>query len=52
MKSKAHHTGTRLGYLLTEEQTERVLLIMDYMDMHPYSFMDHCIDVLWEGMNS
>lgn len=52
MKSKAHFTGTRLGYLLTEEQTERVLLMVDYMDMPPHNFFDHCIDVMWEGMHA
>lgn len=42
----------RMGYLLTEDQTEKVLIMSDYMDMIPHDFMEHCIDVLWNRMNT
>lgn len=49
--TKVHFDGNRLGYLLSEEETEKVVAIMDYMDKPPHEFVSHCIEVLWNRMD-
>jgi len=49
--TKTRFNGSRLGYLLTEEETEKVSIIMDYMDMTPHEFLSHCIDTLWRRLH-
>jgi len=44
---KASIKNNRLGFLLTEEETERVVEIMDYQGLPPEMFAQHCIEVLW-----
>lgn len=42
----------RLGYLLNEEDTDKVLHLAQHLEINPNAFMDHCITVLWEAYTS
>jgi len=41
----------RLGYVLTEEETEKVAAITDHLEIDPDQFFTHCIDVMWSKLN-
>lgn len=48
--SKTHYNGARLGFLLTEEETEKVAEVMDHLGLQPNDFLDHCINVMWGAL--
>jgi hypothetical protein len=51
MITKTCQNDTRLGYLLTEDDTQKVIAIMNHLGLPPHYFVDHCIKVLWEALN-
>lgn len=49
MTTKAAASEVRIGYLLDEEATKKVVEISDYMKLTPDKFFDHCINVMWRA---
>jgi len=45
------NTNGRIGYVLTEEETEKVYLLADYLDIEPSMFFSHCINIMWSRLN-
>jgi len=41
----------RLGYILTEEDTDKVTAITEHLEIAPNEFFHHCIDIMWSKLN-
>lgn len=37
----------KLGFILGEEDTEKVLALSEHLGIPPNAFFSHCIDTLW-----
>lgn len=46
--TKTEEKEGKIGFILSAEDTEKVMALADYLKIPPNAFFSHCIDTLWK----